>query len=120
MMNIFVEYFPHHTADGDGAANCSFRITDEVVVRAIDLVSGQLHQMKLLMDDRNAPLWGSSQSRPVIVFPMDEGQRSPQVASVSKKRKNNAGRLSVLNASVDVGLVQLCMCPTRSSIESLL
>jgi hypothetical protein len=119
MMDIFVEFFPEHVADGDDAGIPSFRITDEVVVRAIDLVSGQLQQMKLLMDDRNAPLWGSNQTRPIVVFPMNEAERSPQMVSLNKKRKNNAGRLGVLIASVHVGLVQSFMHPVRGYIASL-
>ncbi|CAF1529775.1 unnamed protein product, partial [Rotaria sordida] len=51
---IFREVF-NEQVDGNTEHRVFF-ITDQVVLRAIDLVSGLLQQMKILMDDGNAPI----------------------------------------------------------------
>ncbi len=63
-----------------------FIISNEVILRAIDLVSGMLHQMKIFMDDTNAPLWNGSQTRPVVVLPVNN-DRNMNIEKNEKKQK---------------------------------
>ncbi|CAF1276039.1 unnamed protein product [Rotaria sp. Silwood1] len=52
-------------------ANVDKVIIDQVVLRPIDLVSGLVQQMKILMDDTNAPIWSENQARPMDVLPIN-------------------------------------------------
>ncbi|CAM4768176.1 unnamed protein product [Rotaria magnacalcarata] len=63
-------------------------ISDQVVVRAIDLVSGLLQQMKILMDDTHAPVWNGSSSRSVVVLPIST-ERNLDVDNSQKKKKRD-------------------------------
>jgi hypothetical protein len=47
---------------------CQFKISDQVAFQAINLVSGLLLQIKILMDDTNAPIWNDHQVRPTSVL----------------------------------------------------
>lgn len=67
-----------------------FFISDDVVARAIDLVSGLLQQMKILMDDTNAPRWNGSLVRPVVVMPIDDQMRGKTKGK--KKKEKNTGK----------------------------
>jgi len=90
---IFNEIF-NDEVDG-GEQTRIFLITDQVVVRAIDLVSGLLQQLKILMDDRHAPMWSGCQTRPVVVIPCNSEQ-SVTVEKTGKKKKNKLGMESNL------------------------
>ncbi|CAF3568971.1 unnamed protein product [Rotaria socialis] len=63
-----------------------FFISDQLVVRAIDLVSGLLQQIKILLDDTIAPIWAASQARPLIVLPIND-DRSFDTEKHEKKKK---------------------------------
>ncbi|CAF4448737.1 unnamed protein product [Rotaria socialis] len=63
-----------------------FFISDQLDVRAIDLVSGLLQQMTILLDDTNAPIWAASQARPFIVLPIND-DRSFDTEKHEKKKK---------------------------------
>ena len=82
---IFHEMF----LDGhDASANThQFFINDNVVSRAIDLVSGLLQQLKILMDDTNAPIWNGSQVRPVVVLPVSHEQSAEELEDRTEKKK---------------------------------
>lgn len=70
-------------------STCHFFISDSVVSRAIDLVSGLLQQLKILMDDTNAPIWNGSQVRPVVVLPVshEENEEDRTEKKTRKKKK---------------------------------
>lgn len=89
MNEVFNELFSSYIS-GD-QLNQPLIISEEVVIRAIDLVSGQLQQMNILMDDSNAPTWAGSQSRSVVVLPVNDCQSNVQRKCVHKKKKKNAG-----------------------------
>ncbi|CAF2003360.1 unnamed protein product [Rotaria magnacalcarata] len=63
-----------------------FFISDQVVVRAIDLVSGLVQQMKILLDGTNAPIWAASQARSLIVLSIND-DRSFDTEKHEKKEK---------------------------------
>lgn len=80
---IFEEMFAQQLLDTEDKR--PFMIDDDVVARAIDLVSGQIQQMKVLMDDRNAPSCGSGLNRSIVVLPVESLQRTTDAATPSKK-----------------------------------
>ena len=91
MKTIYEQTFPVVLPDVE---ECRvFIITDDVVMRAIDLVSGQLQQLNLLLDDSNAPLWSANVSPSIVVVPLNPDQSSHQMESFKKKntKKMNAG-----------------------------
>ena len=65
----------------------SFFISDNIVSRAIDLVSGLLQQLKILMDDTNAPIWNGSQIRPVAVLPVSHERSGEELKDRTGKKK---------------------------------
>ena len=75
----------------DDAVSRQFLIRNDVTTRAIDLVTGLLQQMKLLMDDTNAPLWNPGMSRPIVVVSNNDGQSISKMDSAKKKAKKAAG-----------------------------
>lgn len=86
-----------------------FLINDEVAGRAIDFVSGQIQQMKLLMDDTNAPIWGGSQGRSVIVLPVNGGDcNSAKDKHEKQKKRKKTGMTYLCDA---VSAVILCRVP---------
>lgn len=87
--SIFNDLFAD-TTDGCSATR-RFIISDSVALRAIDLLSGLLQQMKLLMDDTNAPSWNLHMSRSVVVASPGCHQNGSQLKSARKKQKKNAG-----------------------------
>ena len=98
-----------------------FLIHDDVVLRAIDLVSGQIQQMNLLMDDRNAPSWGSGPGRSIVVLPVESLQRTAHVTTVAKKSAKTGKVQWRLDSSLIIGRVgiKLSMCPQPSCVGSV-
>ncbi len=92
-----------------------FFISDDVVVRAIDLVSGLLQQMKILMDDTNAPIWNGCQIRPVVVLPINNDQPSGKKGR-GKKKENNNGKCY---SNFDIFIRFLCALVEYVSSEKL-
>ncbi len=92
---IFNEIFSDQV-DTDDSGHVFF-INDQVVGRAIDLVSGLLNQLKILMDDSCAPIWNGTQTRPVVISSFN----SEQNMTVDKSKKKKLGKEScLLNISV--------------------
>jgi hypothetical protein len=73
------------------AVSRQFLIRKDVSTRDIDLVAGLLQQMKLLMDDTNAPLWNPDMSRPIVVVSNNDGRGISNMDSAKKKAKKAAG-----------------------------
>ncbi|CAF1476073.1 unnamed protein product, partial [Rotaria sordida] len=88
---IFHEIF-YEQADVDKQLR-QFIISNQVVLRAIDLVSGLLQQMKILMDDTNAPIWSSSQAKPLIVLPVNNNRRNTKQANTSRSSMDVQSKL---------------------------
>ena len=87
---IFIQMFPESIRDGVDT-QCFF-IGLDVVTRAIDLVSGQLQQMKLLMDDTNAPVWSGSLNRSLVVVESGRtGCNESKIDDGSKRKKKDPG-----------------------------
>ena len=86
MKEVFDDQFKNHPS-GDRLEQPLF-INEEVVVEAIALVSGQLQQMDLLMDDSKAPSWTVGQSRAIVALPMNDCQSKGCSESIRKKKKN--------------------------------
>ncbi|CAF1256840.1 unnamed protein product [Adineta ricciae] len=61
-----------------------FFICEETVGRAIDLVSDLLQQLRIFMDDSNAPAYNGSHSKTVIILPVNSPGRAEE-APVKKK-----------------------------------
>ena len=100
LRGIFDRLFVRHTKDGHG--HREFVICEEVVIRAIDLISGQMQQLQILMDDTNAPALYSNQNRPVVVLPMNVGQGLSEVDSRKKTGKKNGSSMNVLVMSLQL------------------
>ncbi|CAF2119304.1 unnamed protein product [Rotaria magnacalcarata] len=97
---------------------------DQVVVRAIDLVSGLLQQMKILMDDTHAPVWNGSSSRSVVVLPISTERNLDVDNSQKKKKRDFAAYVSnerLHRIAVEVLLFpSLCFTVTQLHKSSLL
>ena len=91
---IFEELFPN-VVDDDGVSR-QFLITDAVVTRAIDLVTGLFQQMKLLMDDTNAPTWNGSLNRPAPAISSSDRCSVPKADHGKKAGKTATGLSSRL------------------------
>lgn len=85
-----------------------FLINDSVVCRAIDLVSGLLQQLKILMDDTNAPVWNGSHVRPVVVVPIHDEQSTEEEKDSNKKKKKKKIVRSMYHFSLNVFVIFLC------------
>ena len=85
---IFKEMFYKRMNDGNEEAQFIIRI--EIVNRAIDLVSGLLQQLNILMDDTHAPSGVGNVTRSVVVMPASSIDRlSDEEIRKRKKRKND-------------------------------
>ena len=106
---IFEEAFPMGAIAGKESR--LFLINDEVAARAIDFVSGQIQQMKLLMDDTNAPIWGGSQGRSVIVLPVNGGDyHSDKDKHEKQKKRKKTGMTCIFDAVSAVIFHAVCRC----------
>jgi hypothetical protein len=85
---IFIEIFGENIDDQQSR---SFFITDAVVMRSIDLVSGLLQQTKILMDDSQAPAWNGCQTRPIVVLPLTN-EKTVMVNETKKCKKKKHGK----------------------------
>jgi hypothetical protein len=83
---IFIEIFGENINDQQPR---SFIITDAVVIRSIDLVSGLLQQTKILMDDSQAPAWNGCQTRPIVVLPLTNEKNVMNSETKKSKRKKH-------------------------------
>jgi hypothetical protein len=109
---IFEEAFPLGTFLGE---ECRlFLISDDVVARAIDFVSGQIQQMKLLMDDTNAPSWGGSPGRSLIVLPVN-GVDFNSNNDKQKKRKKTGMCCSLIALFIVMMLVVVVVVYTSTA-----
>ncbi len=73
-----------------------FVINDKVVARAIDLVSGLLHQLNIFMDNSQAPIWNDTQMKPIVTL----SSSSEQSVSVERKKKKFGKQNYLLNVYV--------------------
>lgn len=64
----------------------SFRISKDVVLRVIDVITGNMHQFVLLFDGKHAPR-ASSTSRPVMTIAPDREETPLNCQSVSVAKK---------------------------------
>ena len=92
--DIFNEMF-NDRVDASGNYR-QFFISDDVVTRAIDLVSGLLQQMKILMDDSNAPTWNGSLVRSVVVMPINNDQTRGKTKGKKKKEQKKGKQDSII------------------------
>lgn len=63
-----------------------FSISKEVALRAIDVITGNMHQFMLLFDGTNAPRI-SSVGRPLIVVASDQQQALPTLQNTKESKK---------------------------------